>query len=109
MARALLLAVLLATVAAAPALADCVDEVAKLKPRVARERDPQIAGPAKRELARAQEQLQGSETECRNAVTRAWRILKQPPATADAKGGKQGYSYVPYNAREETPVNTPRR
>jgi hypothetical protein len=109
MVRRLWLAVLLSTIVAMPAFADCAAEVAQLKPRVQRERDPQIAGPAKRELARAQEQLQGSESECRNAVTRAWRILKQPSTAANAKNGQQDYRYVPYNARQDTPVNTPRR
>jgi hypothetical protein len=74
------LAGLAALVAAEPVLADCVDQVPSLKARIAREQDTGKAGAARKQLAIAQQNLRGSESECRNAVIRANRILNEQPA-----------------------------
>ena len=66
--------------AAAPVLADCIDDVPKLKARITRESDAAKAGAAKKQLAAAEKNVRGSESECRNAVTRAYRILNESSA-----------------------------
>jgi hypothetical protein len=71
--------VLAGLASAPPALADCAADVAILKARIARENDAVKSIAAKKQLGVAQQQLKGSESECRNAVTRAYRILNAEP------------------------------
>ena len=73
-------ALLAGLLAAGPVLADCIDDVPKLKARVTRESDTAKAGAAKKQLMLAEQNLKGSESECRNAVTRAYRILNESAA-----------------------------
>src|SRR5437660_12486379 len=83
---------LFAGLIATPALADCARDVATLKAKVAHERDPQVAAAVEKHLVKAEKNLRGSESECRNDVTRAWRAFEQP-AAADAQ--------TPPNQRQE--------
>jgi hypothetical protein len=66
--------------AGGPVLADCIDDVPNLKARITREQDAAKATAARKQLAIAQQNVRGSESECRNAVVRAYRILNQSPA-----------------------------
>jgi hypothetical protein len=71
---------LAAGLAAGPVFADCIDDVPRLKERIKREADATKAGAARKQLLLAEQNLRGSESECRNAVVRASRILSEPTA-----------------------------
>ena len=76
--RSFALAALVLTVGAGSCRADCIDDLPGLKARVTREKDPVKSAAAKKQVMLAEQNVRGSESECRNAVTRAYRILKQP-------------------------------
>jgi hypothetical protein len=78
--RALLAAALLLPSAAAQA--DCAYEMQQVKSRALHETDRVKALAIQRELKKAEDARKTSETECRNNVTRAWRLLKAEPAPA---------------------------
>jgi hypothetical protein len=64
-------------VAAPPAAADCKSDLLALKARLAREREPTVLRATERHVKRAEIEIRGSESECRNAVTRGWRALAE--------------------------------
>lgn len=104
-----LIAVLLIAVPTA-VRADCAGDVSALRARLAREKDPQIVAAVRKPLQQAQKQLKGSESECRNAVTRAYRAFNEPAATpVDIKepysARRPNTSYTPLNARPAQPLN----
>jgi hypothetical protein len=79
MTRHLLLAFITLGVLAAspqPALADCKSDLALLKARLAHERDPAVLRATQPHVKRAEIETKGSESECRNAVTRGFRAMK---------------------------------
>jgi hypothetical protein len=103
MIRVLVLASLLLGALSLPAAADCAGDVAALKARLAREKDPTKSFAAKRQVTIAQQNIKGSESECRNAVTRAWRIFNAPAEPQQA--AKPAYG-VPLQPKPGQPLNT---
>ena len=93
------LAALLAAGVASPALADCKSDLGLLKARLARETDQAVKDAVKKHVERAEKELKGSESECRNAVTRGWRTYQEASAYADQKA-KQA------NADRNVPLNS---
>jgi len=83
------LAALALAVGAGSCLADCVDDLPGLKARVAHEKDPVKSAAARKQVMLADQNVRGSESECRNAVIRAYRILKQPSDAQTAQAGNQ--------------------
>lgn len=83
----LLLALALAG-AAAPALADCRDDLALLKARLAAS-DQKAAnvGAARKVLAKAGD-IEDDELGCDNAVARAWRAFRAPPPDPNAPAAR---------------------
>ena len=75
----LLFAALTAVAVPVAARADCAGDIESVKTRLARETDPQVKAAVKKQLQQAEMQKKGSESECRNAVTRAWRAFTPPP------------------------------
>jgi hypothetical protein len=74
--------------AAQPASADCKSDLDALKARIALEKDPTVIAATSKHVKRAEVETKGSESECRNAVTRGWRAFheaKQAAAQASAK------------------------
>jgi hypothetical protein len=73
----------LASVLIAPAVASagCADDVKELKARLERveKQDRAKAASLRRELQPMDSPLRPGESECRNIVVRAWRILKATP------------------------------
>jgi hypothetical protein len=59
-----------------PAAADCKSDLAMLKARLAREKDPAVIRATQKHVKRAEIETKGSESECRNAVTRGFRAMK---------------------------------
>lgn len=94
MKRPLLLLAALATIlSTAPAFADCKSDLASLKARVAAERDPDVRKAAAKHIRRAEIETRGSESECRNAVTRGWRAMaeaREAAASAAKKAAAKG-------------------
>ncbi|MBX6368967.1 MAG: hypothetical protein IRZ04_13340 [Rhodospirillales bacterium] len=89
----LLLAALAITLSATPAFADCKSDLASLKARVAMERDPDVRKAAEKHVKRAEIETKGSESECRNAVTRGWRAMaeaREAAASAAQKAAAKG-------------------
>jgi hypothetical protein len=84
---ALLVLVLVGAAAPAPAGAACADRVAALQQRLKREHytDREREAKARKELSPVFGPLPPGESECRNIVTRAWRILKAPKTDDDEK------------------------
>jgi hypothetical protein len=97
------LAALVIIVGSAPALADCIDDLPALKARVAHEKDPAKTAAAKKQVMLANENVHGSESECRNAVTRAYRILNQ---SADEQTARTGYQKPPVAPAPGKPWNS---
>jgi hypothetical protein len=95
----LFLAVLLVAGLADPAFADCKGNLEQLKARLARESDKAVKDAVRKHVERAEKELRGSESECRNAVTRGWRTYHEASAYADQKA-KQA------NAERNVPVNS---
>ena len=95
----LALAALLAAGVVGPALADCRSDLDLLKARLARESDKAVKDAVKKHVERAEKELKGSESECRNAVTRGWRTYQEASAYADQKA-KQA------NADRNVPLNS---
>lgn len=60
-----------------PAAADCKSDLAALKARVAHEKDPAVRNAAQKHVKRAEIETKGSESECRNEVTRGWRAMAE--------------------------------
>jgi hypothetical protein len=60
---------------AQPAAADCKSDLAALKGRLAREKDPAVIKATQKHVKRAEIETKGSESECRNEVTRGWRAM----------------------------------
>ena len=77
----LMLAALLAVLAAVPARAACKDDVKDLKVKIQQNPTNDVAT-ARKELAKAEKAQNISETDCNNAVARAWRALRTPPKLA---------------------------
>jgi hypothetical protein len=72
--------VLTALPAAAPR-ADCASDIETVQARVKKEADPRVKAAVNKHLNTAFEQKErGDEIECHNAITRAWRALRTPPA-----------------------------
>lgn len=85
----LLLLVAIVTIAwAMPAAADCKSDLASLKARVASERDPDVRKAAAKHVRRAEIETRGSESECRNAVTRGWRAMAEAREAAASEAKK---------------------
>lgn len=84
MLRIILAGVLLAGLAA-PALADCSDNIALLQEHLAslNKKSPNYA-PAMKQLGEAQAS-QDDEVGCDNAVARAWQALRKKPAEQPAE------------------------
>jgi hypothetical protein len=72
-------------VAAQPAAADCKGDLAVLKARLAREKDPQVIAATSKHVKRAEIETKGSESECRNAVTRGFRALEEARLAAETQ------------------------
>lgn len=88
-----LLAVLATTLSTTPAFADCKSDLASLKARVAVEQDPDVRKAAAKHIRRAEIETKGSESECRNAVTRGWRAMaeaREAAASAAKKAAAKG-------------------
>jgi hypothetical protein len=66
---------------APPAAADCKSDLLALKARLAREKEPSVLRAAQKHVRRAEIEVKGSESECRNAVTRGWRALAEAQQT----------------------------
>ena len=81
----LVLATLALAAVPVAARADCAGDIESVKTRLARETDPQVKAAVKKQLQQAEMQKKGSESECRNAVTRAWRAFTPPPAAVKKK------------------------
>ena len=79
----MLLAALALVTLPATARADCAGDIDRVKAKLARETDPMVKAAVRKELQRAEIEKRGSESECRNAVTRAWRAFT--PASAPKK------------------------
>ena len=60
-----------------PAAADCKSDLAMLKARLAREKDPAVIRATQKHVKRAEIETKGSESECRNEVTRGWRAMAE--------------------------------
>jgi hypothetical protein len=96
----LVLAALLAAGVASPALADCKSDLGQLKARLARESDKAVKDAVKKHVERAEKELKGSESECRNAVTRGWRTYHEASAYTDQKARQATADRnVPLNSR----------
>jgi hypothetical protein len=89
LARSFALAALALAVGAGSCLADCADDLRGLKARVVREKDPVKSAAAKKQVMLADQNVRGSESECRNAVTRGYRILNQPANEQTAHAGNR--------------------
>ncbi len=63
----------------ATARADCAYDMKQIQGRLVNEPDKTKVAAVRKQLLKAQEAEPTSETECRNAVTRAWRALRAPP------------------------------
>lgn len=59
-----------------PAFADCKSDLALLKGRLAHERDPAVLRATQPHVKRAEIETKGSESECRNEVTRGFRAMR---------------------------------
>ena len=94
------LASFLAAAAASPAFADCKADLDQLKARLVHESDKAVRDAAKKHVERAEKELKGSESECRNAVTRGWRTYYEASDDA-AQKAKQASAdrNVPLNSR----------
>ena len=83
-----LILVLALMLTAAPAMADCADDIASLKAHIdAMSRTSPNYGPAKKELAKAVD-AQRDEAACDNEVARTWRVVRKPipePAPDEAQ------------------------
>jgi hypothetical protein len=60
---------------AQPASADCKSDLASLKASLAREKNPAVLAATQKHVKRAEIETKGSESECRNEVTRGWRAM----------------------------------
>jgi hypothetical protein len=60
-----------------PAAADCKSDLVALKARLAREKEPSVIRATQKHVRRAEIETRGSESECRNAVTRGWRAIAE--------------------------------
>ena len=60
-----------------PAAADCKSELAALKARLVHEKDPTVLRATQKYVKRAEIETKGSESECRNDVTRGWRAMAE--------------------------------
>ena len=89
------------TLAATPVLADCKSDLGALKARLEREPDKEVKAYVRKHVERAEKELKGSESECRNEVTRGWRAYAQATSAAEQKA-KQAVAErnTPLNARE---------
>jgi hypothetical protein len=75
--------------AAAPARADCADDIASLTAHVnAMSRTSPNFGPAKKQLAKAVED-QNDELACDNDVARSWRAIRKPIPEDNADQAQQ--------------------
>jgi hypothetical protein len=92
-------AAVLAAGLAGPAFADCKSDLGLLKARLAHESDKAVKDAVKKHVDRAEKELKGSESECRNAVTRGWRTYQEASAYAEQKA-KQA------NADRNVPLNS---
>jgi hypothetical protein len=75
--------------AAYPAAADCRSDLKALKSRIALEKDPTVIAATSKHVKRAEIETNGSESECRNAVTRGWRALEEAKLAAAQSTAKQ--------------------
>jgi hypothetical protein len=94
------LVALVAAGVASPSLADCKSDLGLLKARLAHESDKTVKDAVKKHVERAEKELKGSESECRNAVTRGWRTYQEASVNVDQKA-KQATAErnVPLNSR----------
>jgi hypothetical protein len=84
-----LILVLVLMLAAAPAMADCADDIASLKAHIdAMSRTSPNYGPAKKELAKAVEDQQ-DEFACDNDVARTWHAIRKPVPVANDDEAQQ--------------------
>jgi hypothetical protein len=96
----LVLAALIAAGLASPALADCKSDLGQLKDRLARESDKAVKIAVQKHVDGAEKELKGSESECRNAVTRGWRTYHETSAYAVQKAKEANADRnVPLNSR----------
>ncbi len=84
-----LILVLALLMTAAPAMADCADDIASLKAHIdAMSRTSPNIGPAKKGLAKAAEDQQ-DEVACDNDVARTWRAIRKPVPVANDDEAQQ--------------------
>ena len=76
--------------AAAPARADCADDITTLQARIATmpKKSPNL-GPANKQLQKAIEQQPQDEVACDNAVARAWHAINKPLPVANENAQQQ--------------------
>ena len=80
-----LASVLAVSILAPVAHAGCASDIQSVKERLARETNPQIKAAVGKEVAKAELAQKGSEIDCNNAVTRAWRAFTPPKPVAPKK------------------------
>ncbi len=86
------LAACLVLPALATARADCAYDIGQAKARLAFETDKVRAALVRKLLAKAEDERRVAESECRNDVTRAWRVLKAPPEEVARQPNQPNYS-----------------
>lgn len=93
---------LLAIFATGPAFADCAADLAEVKLRLTHEKDPATRAAVRKEVGRAEKELNGSETACRNAVIRARRAFAAGENAAAKEAAETRGPRLPSNSRYGT-------